>query len=466
MLKDIDTSYREVIESHQKTAKKLKLESVRLRKKRLTSIRKWIFTHRTAIQEALYKDLHKSAQESDLSEIYPVLTEIKHALKNLSSWSSPVHLEGGPVYMGTSAAIHYEPKGTCLIISPWNYPFNLAMGPVISAIAAGNTVVLKPSEFTPHTNGVVKKLFTDLFSEEMLKVEEGEAEVASQLLKLPFDHIFFTGSPAVGKIVMEAAAKNLSSVTLELGGKSPTIVDETAEIKDAATKIAWGKWLNAGQTCVAPDYLFAHQSIKEDLLDELKIQADLLYGKDENYARIINETHFKRLNAAIKDALGNDGRLEFGGRIDEEALKIFPIAVSNLEMDTALMREEIFGPVLPVMVYDQLGEVIDFINTRPKPLALYYFTKSKTNQKRIINETSSGTVVINDAVLQFAHPNLPFGGINNSGIGKAHGKAGFIAFSNEKSVLRQRVGFTMAKTVYPPYSALKNKMIDLMLKYF
>lgn len=467
MLKNIGSNaYGEVFLSHKKTAKQLKLEPVGKRKERLISIRKWIFSHRKEIQEAIYLDLQKPPEEADLSEIYPVLTELKHAIGNITSWSSPQTVAGNSGYLGTSAKIYHEPKGVCLIISPWNYPFNLAMGPIVSAIAAGNTIILKPSEFTPNTNGIIKRLLHDLFKEEMIKMVEGEADVATELLKLPFDHIFFTGSPAVGKLVMEAAAKNLSSVTLELGGKSPTVVDETADMKDAATKIAWGKWLNAGQTCVAPDYLFVHQSRKEDLLSELKKEADFLYGKDENYSSIINRRHFERLKASLEEAKKNDSTLEFGRNPDDKNLKIYPTVISNLKGDNSLMQEEIFGPILPVLSYEKLDEVIEFINTRPKPLALYYFTKNGRNKKRIINETSSGSVVINDTVLQFAHPNLPFGGVNNSGIGKAHGKAGFIAFSNEKSVLKQRVGFTMAKSVYPPYSTLKKKMIHLMLKYF
>lgn len=464
---ELDTDvFLATFKAHQTRAGLLKVEPLKKRKERLRSIRKWIFAHRADIRAALYADLQKPAHEADLSEIYPVLTEIRHVLKSLSAWTKPQPIAGGPTYIGTSAYIHYEPKGTCLIISPWNYPFNLALGPVISAIAAGNTVILKPSEFTPHTNKVVSQLFEDLFDEDMLKIEEGDAEVATRLLQLPFDHIFFTGSPAIGKKVMEAAAKNLSSVTLELGGKSPTIVDETADLRDAASKIAWAKWLNAGQTCVAPDYLFVHHAVKETLLDELKKQADKLYGATENYTAIINERHFARLNAAIKEAFETNAGLEFGGKIDEEHRKIFPIAFSCLPPESSLLQEEIFGPILPVLTYDDLDEAIQFINARPKPLALYCFSKSTKTQTRVLRETSSGTAVVNDAVLQFAHPNLPFGGVNNSGIGKAHGKTGFLAFSNEKSVLKQRTGMTMAKTVYPPYTTVKKKMIDLMLKYF
>lgn len=439
---------------------------VGIRKTILRQMEQWVLGHREEIQQALMKDLKKPASEADISEIYPVLSEIRHTQRNLLKWASPARLSGSLPFLGTRASIHYEPKGACLLISPWNYPFLLAVGPIVSAIAAGNTFVLKPSEYTPSTNAVIRELISALFSPETGILVEGEADVAKELLRFPFDHIFFTGSPAVGRIIMEAAARHLTSVTLELGGKSPTIVDETADLEDAAQKVAWGKWLNAGQTCVAPDYLFIHESRKEPFLRLLKEQTERLYGSEDRYTGIINKRHFDRLNTAIQNALSANATIEFGGEADQEACRIGPLVLSGISDDMDLMEQEIFGPVLPVMTFTSLDDVSSFVRARPKPLALYLFSRSRKNQRKIMQETSSGSMVINDCVLQFGHPTLPFGGVNNSGLGKAHGRAGFVAFSNEKSILKQRIGFTMAKTVYPPYSGLKKTMINFMLRYF
>lgn len=457
---------QQVFKEQKRKEAELRSEPIRARKRRLQRIRDWIFAHQVEIYSAVYEDMKKPPREVDLSEIYPVLTEIRHTIRHLKEWTGREPFSGGPTYLGTAAYIQPEPKGACLIISPWNYPFNLAMGPLISALAAGNTVMMKPSEYTPATNQMMSRMCAELFEPEVFSIFEGEADMAGALLELPFDHVFFTGSPAVGKLVMEAASKNLTSVTLELGGKSPTIVDETASVKDAAYKIAWGKWLNAGQTCVAPDYVYVHDSCREAFLTALEQSAQHLYGREENYTSIISDRHFDRVNEHLQDALQKDGTLLFGRDSDKNNRRIYPAVILNPSEEMQIMQEEIFGPLLPVIFYKDVAEVIRRINERPKPLALYLFSRSRKNQRQFVKETSAGTMVINDCVLQFAHPSLPFGGVNNSGIGKAHGKAGFLAFSNEKSVLKQRTGFTMAKTVYPPYTDLKNWMIRFMLKYF
>lgn len=444
----------------------LRLEKAKDRKKKLKKLRSWILENRSKIQVAIYEDFKKSAEEVDISEIYPVLTEIRVAINNLTEWMSPMSFSPNMTYLGTSAQIYFEPKGTCLIISPWNYPFNLTVGPMVSAIAAGNTMMIKPSEYTPHTSELIEKMTEELFNEEEAKVFQGDYKISGELLELPFDHIFFTGSPRVGKIVMEAASKNLTSVTLELGGKSPTIVDETANLKDAAEKISWGKWLNAGQTCVAPDYLFVQENIRDKFLDELKRATDKIYAKKDQYTGIVNEAHFKRINEWIMDAMEKGAKLEYGGSKDDDNLKIDPIILSEVGNDATIMEEEIFGPILPVLSFSDLDEVIDYINQHPKPLALYHFSSRKSYIDQVKRETSAGTMCINDCVLQFSHPELPFGGVNNSGIGKAHGHHGFLAFSNEKSVLKQRTGLTMAKTLYPPFDSLKKRVINLMIKYF
>jgi len=436
------------------------------RRRKLRQLEKWILEHRDQIHHAVFKDLAKPASEVDITEVYPVLSECRHAISNLRKWTSPEPIDGSLSFLGTSAYVQYEPKGTSLIISPWNYPILLAIGPVVSSIAAGNTVVLKPSEFTPATNRVIRDMIESLFPSDQVAMLEGDAAVASELLSLPYDHIFFTGSPAVGKVVMTAAAKNLTSVTLELGGKSPTIVDETADIADAARKITWGKWTNAGQTCVAPDYVFVHRSRLEALLAGLRSEAEKRYRDKQNYASIINTRHHERLSGALKDALEQGAHLDFGGNMDAGGLYIQPTIVTQVTDQMHLMQEEIFGPILPVMAYDDLDEVIRYINDRPKPLALYHYSGSQAYKEKVLKQTSSGSVVINDSVLQFGHPHLPMGGVNNSGLGKSHGKAGFLAFSHGKAVLKQRVGFTVARTVYPPYTSFKKKLIELMLKYF
>lgn len=436
------------------------------RVQKLKAMQQWILSHMQEIAQGAYADLRKPEFEAKLSEIYPVLSEIRHTLRHLKQWTSARPVATSPTFLGTSAYVQPEPKGVCLIISPWNYPFNLSVGPLVSAVAAGNTVILKPSEYTTHTNAVIRKLVTELFSPEEVAMVEGDAEAAQQLLSLPFDHIFFTGSPAVGKVVMEAAARHLTSVTLELGGKSPTIVDETANIRDAAEKITWGKWLNAGQTCVAPDYLLVHHSIKDALIAELKQAAERLYGSDDAYTSIINQRHFERLNAGIADALNRDARVEFGGKTEPERCRIYPMVISELTADARLLQEEIFGPVLPVVTFHELREAIDWVNAREKPLAMYFFSSSKERQARVLKATSAGALLFNDCVIQFGHPHLPFGGVNHSGIGKAHGHEGFLAFSNQKAVIRQRRGFTMAKSIYPPYNGLKRWVLEMMLRYF
>lgn len=453
-------------EQHSRTAAKLKKQPIKARRAKLKVLKRWLLDHQDEIRAAEYLDLKKPQDEVNVTELYPVLTEVRHAIAKIYQWTRPDSVGGSLTFLGTSAYIHYEPKGTSLIISPWNYPLLLAVGPLISAVAAGNTVVLKPSEFTPATNKVISQMVREVFTQDEVLLVEGEADVAASLLKLPFDHIFFTGSPQVGKIVMAAAAQNLTSVTLELGGKSPTIIDQTASLKDAAGKVAWAKWTNAGQTCVAPDYLFVHEKVAQRFIGELKKAADKMYAEKKDYTSIINVKHYERLSDTLADALEKGANLLMEGSNSPEELSIGPIILGNVNDDMRIMQEEIFGPVLPVMIYQHLDQVIDYINQRPKPLALYLYSKSSTHKKRILNETSSGSLVFNDSVVQFGHPQLQMGGVNNSGIGKAHGHAGFLEFTHQKSVMRQMVGFTIASTVRPPYSNLKKKLIQLMLKYF
>lgn len=440
-------------------------EPYKERVKRLKKLKSWIINHRGDIQKAIHADLRKSPEEADLTEVYVVLSEVKKAIRNLKYWIVPEPKGSSLTYLGTKAEVFYEPKGACLIISPWNYPFSLAVGPLISAIAAGNTVILKPSELSSNTSALIQKMVSEVLDENVAQIFTGGVEISTELLKLPFDHIFFTGSPRVGKIVMEAASKHLASVTLELGGKSPCVVDQSANVKDAARKIAWGKWLNAGQTCLAPDYVFVHENIKDDFLIKLKKYASELYQGDE-YSSIISDDHFDRLCNWKKEAVEKGAEEYHSGSIDPESRRFEPSIVLDPSPGTHLHENEIFGPICMIKTFSDLDEVIDLVNSRPKALSAYIFAGKNKVIETFKRRTSAGSFVVNDVVLQFAHPALPFGGVNNSGIGKSHGRTGFLAFSNEKSVLRQRVGLTMAGTLYPPYNGFKRKMIDLLIRYF
>lgn len=451
----------------------LRKELTSNRKERLNALRTWIKANRVVIQQAIYNDFRKPAAEVDTTEIFPALDEIKVALDNLDRWATPKKVDAPITMLGTRALIAYEPKGLCLIISPWNYPFNLSIGPLVSALAAGNSVIIKPSEHTPHTASLIKKMCDEIFDPKIVTVIEGATETSQALLALPFDHIFFTGSPAVGKLVMKAAAEHLTSVTLELGGKSPTIVTPSARLKDAAQRIAVSKFINNGQTCIAPDYILVHESIAPAFTLQLKEQVQKLFsGSEQNiiesphYARIVNQNHFDRLNALLQDALDKGAKLELTGPVDKTQRFIHPMILSNVSMNTRIMDEEIFGPILPMITYKSIDQAIDLINEKPKPLALYLFGNNKADRKRVQNETSSGALCINDCAIQFLHHNIPFGGVNNSGIGKSHGYFGFLAFSNEKPILRQRNGITSFSFFYPPYTPIVGRLINWLLKLF
>jgi aldehyde dehydrogenase (NAD+) len=441
------------------------------RKEILKKLKAWVLANRELLYNGMYSDFSKPAAEVDLSEVLPITIEIDHTVSNLRSWMKPRSIHTPLMLLGTRSKAYYEPKGTCLIISPWNYPFNLSIGPIVSAIAAGNNVILKPSEMTPGTNEVIKRLVKEVFTPDLVRVIEGDQHVAAELLKLPFDHIFFTGSPSVGKIVMRAAAENLTSVTLELGGKSPLIIDETADLEDAAEKVAFGKFINNGQTCIAPDYLLIHESAKEKFINAMSSRIRKFYGEGEaiktspHYARIINKRHHNRLNDLLKDAINRGCILHEGGKVIDQERFISPTIIEENTTDSRLMDEEIFGPILPVVSYKDPEEAVKLINSKPKPLALYIFSKNSSLVKKVLAETSSGGVCINEVAVHFMNPALPFGGVNNSGIGKGHGHAGFLAFSHEKGVLKQRVGFTGVKLLYPPYTDKVKKLINLIFRY-
>ena len=448
-------------------------EKISQRRARLKKLLGWLLQNRERVQNAVYLDFKKPAAEVDISEVYLVISELRLALSKLGKWASAKPIDAPINYLGTRSELRYEPKGVCLIISPWNYPFNLAIGPLVSCIAAGNTAILKPSELTPHTSKLIGEMVSEVFAKDQVQVFQGDQEVSKQLLALPFDHIFFTGSPAVGKIVMKAAAQNLASVTLELGGKSPAIIHDTAHLKDTAKRIAFGKFLNNGQTCIAPDYLLVHEDVKVKLMEHLTYFIKKLFGdgseiteRSISYGRVVNERHFQRLHRLLGDAIEKGATVEMIGQANAQALFLPPTLVSNVPADSLLMQEEIFGPLLPIITFRTLDEALSIINSKPKPLALYIFDRDDDFREKVLSSTSSGGACINDCVLQFAHSNLPFGGVNNSGIGKSHGHAGFLAFSNEKPVLKQRRGLALSYFFYPPFSAAMRKRIEPILRWF
>jgi len=425
-----------------------------------------------ASEEKIYKsaagDFGKPQAETDMAEIMPVLMELKHVRKNLKKWMKPVPVRATMMLFGTSSKIVKEPKGVTLVVSPWNYPFYLTFGPMISSIAAGNTVIIKPSEMTPNMSAIISEIVEKAFSPEEVCLFQGEADVASYLTNLPFDHIFFTGSPAVGKHVMAAAARNLTSVTLELGGKSPVIVDQSVDIKKAVKSIAWGKFVNNGQTCIAPDYLYVHESIKGEFVTEMLACVDKQYGlgndakNNDDYCQVVNDSHYQRIRRLLTDAQAQGGKLITGGQTDDAGRFIAPTLIEGMSRNAAIMSEEIFGPLLPIITFTDLDEVISYVNSKPKPLALYIFSKDSRNIEKILTETSAGDSCINQTMMHVAHQNLPFGGVNNSGIGKSGGIWGFDAFSHGRSVLTDK--FSSASMLHPPYTPKVRKLIKMAIK--
>lgn len=440
------------------------------RKQKLDRLHQTVLKYRAEIRDALYQDFRKHPSEVDVAEVYTITSDIKHTKSHLSKWMRPRKVATPMSQLGSTSYIHYEPKGVVLIISPWNFPVMLTFGPLISAIAAGNCVMIKPSEHTPHASALMKKIVSQLFDEQEAVVIEGDVDVATELLKLPFNHIFFTGAPEIGKVVMKAAAENLASVTLELGGKSPTIIDETANLETAAKRVVFGKWLNNGQVCIAPDYVLVQESIAEKFKDLIRKMLKSFYGDDasnsESYNRIVNHKHFQRIEGYLKDALDKGASVEHGGKTDINEDFIEPTIVTNVPDHADLWEKEVFGPVLPFFTYADIQEAIDKINSKEKPLALYVFSKSKKNIKRIINNTRAGGTCVNHVGIHFFNNNLPFGGSNNSGIGKGNGFFGFEAFSNPRAVLKQWAPFNGLDAMTPPYTKSKQKLIDMTIKWF
>jgi aldehyde dehydrogenase (NAD+) len=424
----------------------------------LIKLKNLIMEHEQAILDALKKDLNKSPFEAYTTEIGFCLHSITKVIKHLKRWMAPKRVRT-PIYqLNTSSFIVAEPKGTILIIGPYNYPFQLIIEPLIGAIAAGNTTMLKPSEFASETEKVLQDMINNHFEDHYIHVFTGDQTVTQQLLQFPYDHIFFTGSTRVGQIIYEAASKNLVPVTLELGGKSPTIVDETANIKVAARRIAFGKFINAGQTCIAPDYIYVHTSIHDPFVQELNRVIMSLYDNMDHFGRIINERHFFRLIKLI------DHKKVVGQSITHQGDKLIsPTVLRDVTWDDPIMKEEIFGPLLPVLTYSSIDELIAILQTKEKPLALYLFSENKKTQEKIWKHLSFGGGAINDTLMHVSNPHLPFGGIGPSGIGAYHGQHTFQLFSHMKGYIK-RSTWMDPPIAYPPYSKTKEKLIRKLLK--
>jgi aldehyde dehydrogenase (NAD+) len=447
----------------------LKQTSAKDRIAKLKELMKVVLENSEAIQAAIYEDFRKPHEETLLTEILPVVSSIRHTIKNLKKWMRPEKVKTPLSYVGSKSFIRRESRGVSLILSPWNFPFQLALDPLVYAIAAGNCVILKPSEFTSNTTAIIKTVVESVFEQKEAAVYEGDYRIAERLLELPFDNIFFTGSPAVGRKVMAAAAKNLTTITLELGGKSPVIIHPSADLEDAVKKIVWGKSVNSGQICVAPDYLFVPRDKEMEFVSLFKKYVHKFYGEmkeneEQKYTSIINKRHFNRIKALVEDAVEKGASIAVGGDFYGNANIITPTVLREVAMDSDIMEEEIFGPVLPIIPYDDIKEVYAHINSKPKPLALYIFAKDKSAVEDVLNNTESGDIAVNNVVIHVANPNLPFGGFNNSGIGKTHGYRGFMAFTHERSVFEQGP-INTAATFYPPFRKSTKGLIKRLMKY-
>jgi aldehyde dehydrogenase (NAD+) len=441
---------KEVLDKQRKFFSSSQTKDLDFRITQLKKLHSIILKYEKDILTALKADLNKSEYEAYMTEIGFTLEEITTLIKGLRKWAKPKKVKTPLTQFPAKSYIYSEPYGICLIISPWNYPFQLTLAPLAGAIAGGNCAVVKPSNYSTNTSKLINKLISENFNEKYIKVVEGGREENQNLLEQKFDYIFFTGSVNVGKVVMEAASKHLTPVSLELGGKSPCIVDETANLKLAAKRIVWGKFLNSGQTCVAPDYLLVQDKVKEELISYLITYTKELFEVDDfpnpNFPKIINKHHYQRLLGLIENE-----NIIIGGKGYSETNQIEPTILDNVSWDSKVMGEEIFGPILPIITFDTLEEVIEKVNERPKPLALYYFTTLSKNEQLIINSISHGGGCINDTIVHLASSYLPFGGVGNSGMGSYHGKASFDTFTHKKSIMKRSNKLDIALR-YPPFN--------------
>ncbi|MFW5659635.1 MAG: aldehyde dehydrogenase [Bacteroidota bacterium] len=460
-VQDMEVYIRDLISKQSAFYYSGQTRNVDWRIKQLKTLRKGIKEHEQQIFDALKSDLGKSEFDTYATEVGFVLEELKHTIANVRSWAQPTPV-GTPLTQAISTArTEKEPWGRALIIAPWNYPFQLTISPLIGAMAAGNTAIVKPSEYTPATNKLIVKLIESLFPKEYIAVVEGAVPETQILLEQKHDFIFFTGSPNVGKIVMHAAADHLTPVVLELGGKSPCLVDKSVKTKTAASRIVWGKYTNCGQTCVAPDYLLVHKDVKDKLLQQLKSTIQDFYGNDAaqspDYGRIINRKHFDRLSKYIEQ-----GTVYHGGNTDAEKLYIEPTILTDVDPRSEIMQEEIFGPILPIIEYDNLDHALELIREKDNPLAAYVFTTRSSVEKRFVNEVDAGGMCINDTLVHLAPAELPFGGKGHSGIGRYHGQHSFDAFSHHKGVMKKS-NLIDPDLRYPPHKPMDMKVVKFMM---
>ncbi|MEH7107840.1 aldehyde dehydrogenase [Bacillus sp. JJ1764] len=453
----------DILQEHHQYFHSQETKNIDFRLQQLERLKKGIIQYESKINEALRKDLGKHPFESYASEVGFVLNSITHTMKRLKKWAKPKKVKTPVALFPSKSMIRYEPYGTVLIIGPFNYPFQLLIEPLIGAIAAGNCVVLKPSEVVPNVSAVITEMVDTIFDRAYIRSIQGGVETTTSLIHASFDYIFFTGSVPVGRIVMEAAAKKLVPVTLELGGKSPVIVDQSADIKVAANRIVWGKTLNSGQTCVAPDYLLVHESVKDALIDEMKRALTKFYGtnieKSPDFGRIVSDKHFARLKNILEKERDH---IIFGGATNSET-RFFEPTLIEATWNSPSMEDEIFGPLLPILPYKELDDAIISINQLPKPLALYLFTSDRQVEEKVLTEVSSGGVSINETVTHLANPELPFGGVGNSGIGAYHGHYSFTTFSHAKSILKKSTKIDLP-LLFPPYNDKNLKLVRRFLK--
>ena len=453
-MKNIVSEQRAFFYTHQ-------TKSIDYRLKQLSKLEKLLKSNESLLNEAIYKDFKKSVFDTYATELALIYHDIKYAKKNIYKWSKVKRVGTNFLNFPAKSYIVPEPLGVCLVIGAWNYPYQLTLSPVVAAIAAGNTAVIKPSEIAPHTSSLMAKLINENFDSKYLKVIEGGVVETTLLLENKFDKIFFTGSPQVGKIIYQAAAKNLTPVTLELGGKSPAFVTEECNLKMTVKRLVWAKFINAGQTCIAPDYVFVHKSIEKQFLELLKIEIEKEKFSIENgnYTQIINHKNLERLSNMIPS-----DKVYHGGGVNTLDRTIEPTVLQGVTFDDEVMMEEIFGPILPVLPYEDLEEAISYVNNNPKPLSCYLFSTKKSVKKDILRKISFGGGAINEAIMHIANPKLPFGGVGNSGIGSYHGEAGFKSFTHYKSIL-DKSNLIELSLKYYPHSERKLSWIRFFMKF-
>jgi len=461
---------RSLFDAQAATSLALRSSTTSQRRDKLRRLSRAVLTRRERWYAAFHADLGKPRVEVELTELLPVLDEASHAIGHLKRWMRLHRVGPTLTTLGASARVQYQPRGRCLIIGPWNYPLNTVLGPLVSAVAAGNTAIIKPSEFTPHVNAMIAEVIAEIFDPFEVALVHGAVKTSEHLLALPFDHIFFTGSPAVGKIVMAAAARHLTSVTLELGGKSPAIVDASADVDAAVRMLAWGKLTNAGQTCVAPDHIYVHRSVEARFVECWRRVMAERYGKDAlaverspHLARMVTARHAERVAGLIDDAVARGATRLDGGKHDAGARYVAPTLLGRIPDDARIESEEIFGPVMPLRAFDSLEEVVTRINAAPKPLALYVFARDRSRIAQVLTQTSSGSIGVNLCVQQYAHAKLPFGGVNHSGLGNAHGWHGFRAFSHERACLSNGP-FNGLRLFFPPYTPHKLRLAQMLVR--